>query len=44
MGEIKKFLGLLYGLGAGKNARMSIKDMLSEGEFSWLKKHGVTEK
>ena len=43
-------LGVLYGLGAGKNTRMSIKDMLSEDEFSWathvpwLKKHGVTEK
>ena len=50
MAEIKKFLGVLYALGAGKNTRMSIKDMLSEDEFSWathvpwLKKHGVTEK
>ena len=27
--------GVLYALGAGKNTRMSIKDMLSEDEFSW---------
>ena len=50
LAEIKKFLGVLYALGSGKNTRMSIKDMLSEDEFSWathvpwLKKHGVTEK
>ena len=35
LAEIKKFLGVLYALGAGKNTRMSIKDMLSEDEFSW---------
>ena len=35
IGEIEKFLGVLHDLGAGKNTRISIKDMLSEDEFSW---------